>query len=193
MAAAGGLCLLAAGLLLGGELYLTAKGALAGVLIDRSFRQTLEDGKPHRPWSWADMVPVAVLEVPGHGITRTVLSGAAGESLAFGVGHISGTALPNGLGNCVLTAHRDGRFAFLADLAKDDRIFVRTADRTKSYRVVATQVVGQGDFDILAGGGDRLTLVTCWPFRGLSRSTLRYVVSCVGEADATAALSAANG
>jgi sortase A len=179
LAAVGLLCLLAAGLLLGGELYLTAKGALAHVLIDRSFRKTLEDGKPHRPWSWADMVPVAVLEAPDQGVRRTVLSGAAGESMAFGVGHISGTAMPNGPGNCVLAGHRDGDFAFLAGLTKDDRIVVRTAATTRTYKVVSTRVVDAGDYQVLAGGSsDRLTLVTCWPFRSLLRSSRRYVVAC---------------
>jgi sortase A len=179
LATVGVLCLLAAALLLGGELYLTAKGMLAQVLIDRSFQQTLEDGKPHRPWSWADMAPVAVLEAPEQGVQRTVLSGAAGESMAFGVGHISGTALPNRSGNCVLAGHRDGDFAFLADLVEDDRIVVRTAAATKDYKVVSTRIVDAGNYQVLAGGrGDRLTLVTCWPFRGLSRSSRRYVVIC---------------
>jgi len=104
------------GLLLGRHGYLAAKAVVADRLIDRAFLAHLADGRIHRPWGWADMHPIAVLEVGRLGVRRTVLRGASGESLAFGVGHVDGTAPPNAPGNCVLAGHRDRAFAFLADL-----------------------------------------------------------------------------
>ncbi|MBD3868926.1 MAG: class GN sortase [Acidobacteria bacterium] len=164
--------------ILGHDLYLGAKAALARVRIRQAFGLHLADGRSHPPWPWADMAPVARLDFPGRGIRRYVLTGGTGESLAFDVGHIHGTSFPNRPGNCVVTGHRDGRFAFLERLTPGDLVVVRTFGSTREYRVDSGTVVSAGDTTVLANDGDRLTLVTCWPFDGLTRSTLRYVVSC---------------
>ncbi len=82
------------GALLGGQIYLRAKAALAAVLIDRAWEAHLADGREHRPWPWADLRPVARLEVPRLGVRRAILSGASGQSLAFGLAHVSGPGLP---------------------------------------------------------------------------------------------------
>jgi sortase A len=171
--------LLSGGSILGHDLYLGAKELLARVLIRQAFARHLADGNLHPPWAWADMAPVARLEIPDGDIRRYVLTGATGESLAFDVGHIHGTAYPNRAGNCVLTGHRDGRFAFLETLRPGDLVVVRSFRSTRRYRVDSTSVVSAGDTAVLENDGDRLTLVTCWPFNGLTRSSLRYVVSCV--------------
>ena len=145
----------AGGGLLAEQAYLTAKARVAEVLIRRAFEAHLLDGAAHRPWGWADMHPVAQLEVPRLGVVRTVLAGASGSSLAFGPGHIDGTAAPNAAGNCALAGHRDGSFAFLRDLLVSD----------------------MRDVDLLRPTEDsRVTLITCYPFHGLRRSDLRYVV-----------------
>ncbi len=177
-AACGLVLLLGGGSILGGDLYLGAKAALARVLIRQAFSRHLADGELHPPWSWADMAPVARLDFPGRGIRRYVLTGATGGSLAFDVGHIDGTALPNRSGNSVLTGHRDGRFAFLEELEEGDPVMVRTFAVVREYRVASVSVVQAGDATVLENDGDRLTLVTCWPFGGMTPSTLRYVVSC---------------
>src|SRR5262249_22164287 len=103
--AGAGLLLAAGGALLGRGLYLEAKGALARILIERALAAHLQDGRPHRPWSWADTTPIAVLELHRLSVRRVVLEGASGTSLAFGVGHIDGTARPNSPGTCVLAGH----------------------------------------------------------------------------------------
>ncbi len=176
--ACGLVLLLGGGSIMGGDLVLGAKALLARMLIRQSFNRHLADGELHRPWSWADMAPVARLEFPDQGIQRYVLTGGTGESMAFDIGHIHGTADPNRPGNCVVTGHRDGRFAFLEELAKGDTVVVRTYESTREYRIVSTSVVDAGDTTVLENHGDRLTLVTCWPFHGLTRSPMRYVVLC---------------
>ena len=174
-----GLVLLAGGgVILGGDAYLGAKAVLARVLIRDAFHRHLSDGETHRPWAWADMAPVARIELPDRNIRRYVLTGATGESLAFDIGHIHGTSLPNRPGNCVLTGHRDGRFAFLEDLAAGETLVVRTFGSTRRYVVESRTVVQAGDTTVLDNDADRLTLVTCWPFDGLTPSPWRYVVSC---------------
>jgi sortase A len=169
----------AGGMLIAERGWLAAKARVAGVLIDRAFAMHLRDGGSHRPWGWADMHPIARLEVPRLGVRRTVLSGATGATLAFGPGRIHGTADPNGEGNCVLAGHRDGSFAFLEKLRRGDRIVLRTHGGVVSYVVEELIVADRRDASILEGSdGTRLTLITCYPFGGLRRSDLRYVVTC---------------
>jgi sortase A len=172
-------CVILGGLLLGQQVWLAAKAALAAHLIDRAFAAHLVDGKAHPPWSWADTYPVGRLEVPRLGVRRTVLAGASGNSLAFGPGHMNGTVPPNGPGNSVVAGHRDSWFAFLEQLRVGDEVIVTTRDGTRRYRVSRTDVHSMWDTEVAASTRDtRLTLVTCYPFDGLVGSTQRYVVTC---------------
>ena len=177
-AVAGAILLVPGSLLLARAGWVEAKGAAGEVLIHRALAATLEDGKARRPWSWADMHPVARLKVPRLGIERPVLSNATGPSLAFGIGHVDGTAAPAASGNCVLAGHRDSWAAFLADLRVGDAVELEAHGRRAAYRVATTAVVRFDDGRVLRDAGDdRLTLVTCWPFRGWLHSPWRYVVT----------------
>lgn len=158
--------------------YLRAKGILASHLIDRALEAHLRDGRGHRPWGWADFRPIARLEVDRLGVSESVLSGASGASLAFGVGHVDGTALPGDPGNCVLAGHRNRAFAFLRHLRPGDVLRLRTDSGTGRYLVDSARVVRASETAALGTTpGTRLTLVTCYPFNGLLRSPWRYVVS----------------
>jgi sortase A len=157
--------------------YIRAKGLLARHLIDSALEAHLRDGGPHRPWSWADILPIARLEIDRLGVSASVLSGASGASLAFGVGHVDGTARPGLPGNCVLAGHRDRAFAFLRHLEPGDVIRLRTHAGARRYVVDSAQVVRATATGVLRPTpGTRLTLVTCYPFDGLVGSPWRYVV-----------------
>ena len=165
--------------LLADQARLAVKARLAERLIERAFASHLKDGKPHAPWSWADMHPIARLEVPRLGLRRTVLSGCSGSSMAFGPGHIDGTAAPTAAGNCALAGHRDSWFAFLELLRQGDEIRLLSAQGRRRYRVAGLEIRSMHDAGVLAPTARRrLTLITCYPFRGLGRSPLRYVVLC---------------
>ena len=69
------------GTLLGRDLYLRAKGAVAAVLIDRAWAAHLDDGDAHRPWPWADFTPVARIEIGRRGLSPAIA--ANGNRLAF--------------------------------------------------------------------------------------------------------------
>jgi sortase A len=175
----GALLLLPGGFLLARAGYVQAKGALGVALIERALDETLEDGQPRRPWSWADMHPLARLRVPRLGIERAVLSGATGNALAFGIGHVHGTAEPAAPGNCVLAGHRDSWAGFLGGLRIGDEVVIEAPGARKSYLVSSLSVVRLDDGRILDDPGeDRLTLVTCWPLDGWLHSSWRYVVVC---------------
>jgi len=165
--------------LLFGQGWIGAKAALAEVLIERAYAAGLADGRPHPPWSWADMHPVALLEVPRLEIRRIVLSGCSGSSMAFGPGHLDGSARPNGPGNCALAGHRDSWFAFLEQLRPGDRVRLSTREGPRWYRVTNLEVRSMRDAGVLEPRPERrLTLITCYPFGALFPGELRYVVTC---------------
>lgn len=158
--------------------YIHAKAALAQHLIAASWASALK-GESRAPWPWADTRPVARLTVPSRGVELFVLAGTSGRSLAFGPGHVDGTAMPGSGGNSVIVAHRDTHFAFLRDLDPDEVIAVEDlAGRVTRYRVREVAVVDRGDTRPLdPADSPQLTLITCWPFDAVAPGTaLRYVV-----------------
>lgn len=183
--------LLGAGLLaalglwqLGGAATIHAKAALAQVLLERSWAESLEGRERPRPWPWADTYPVARLAVPKLGIEEIVLAGANGRSLAFGPTHLAGTAAPGEAGHSILTGHRDTHFTFLRDLVPGQEIQVQRPDGGwRSYRVVETAVIDARHARLAEGDGrPSLTLVTCYPFDAVEPGgPLRYLVYAEAE------------
>lgn len=122
---------------------------------------------------------MARLTVPSRGISLYVLAGTSGRSLAFGPGHVDGTALPGSSGNSVIVAHRDTHFAFLRNLREDEEITVEdTRGRLTRYRVREVAVVDKSQTRLLdPADSPQLTLITCWPFDAVQPGTAqRYVV-----------------
>jgi sortase A len=157
-----------AGIAKGGWIH--AKARLGQALIARAWQRSEPGGAPLRPWPWADTGPVARLQVPELGVDVFVLNGGTGRTLAWGPGHLAGTALPGGPGNAVVGGHRDTHFAFLRDLSIGSEILAEDrAGHRRRYRVVRRFVTDEHDARVLAQDGDvdRLTLVTCWPFDAL--------------------------
>jgi sortase A len=166
----------------GAGAYVHAKALAAQELLAIAWQRTRSGEAAVRPWPHADTWPVARLAVPRLGVERIVLDGASGRSLAFGPGHLPGTPLPGTGGNSVLAAHRDTHFAFLRALVPGDEVRVETATGpVRRYRVSGSEVVRADDPRVSAqDAGDRLTLVTCWPFDAVQPGTpWRYVVVAV--------------
>lgn len=183
LVAAGVVILGAGGALIGGQAYLGAKASLAAVLIERAWQAHLRDGREHRPWEWADVVPRARLIVPRLGIDRPVLSGASGGALAFGLGHLDGTAAPGRPGLCAIAGHRDTWAAFLREIVSGDEIVLRTRDHERRYRVARIEIVDRSEVGVLEPGlDDRLVLVTCYPFGALRGGPSRYIVTAQARA-----------
>ena len=159
--------------------WIHAKALVAQRLIAYSWERSRDSGLSRRPWPSADTRPIARLTVPSHRVDLYVLEGASGRSLAFGPGHVSGTALPGSWGNAVIVAHRDTHFAFLRDLALGEEIVVEGASNTLArYRVREVTVVDMGETRVLdATDAAQLTLITCYPFDAVLPGTAqRYVV-----------------
>lgn len=173
--------------------YIHAKAILAQVLIKSAWNKSKAEAsrfrarteRVMRPWPWADTYPVARLRAPGHGVDLVVLAGASGRTLAFGPGHVAGTAEPGAsFGNVAIGGHRDTHFRFLKDVKAGDLLRLETEDGSETtYVVERTRVVDQSDASVLGDLGDGaepvrlLTLVTCYPFDAISPGgPLRYVV-----------------
>jgi sortase A len=136
------------------------------------------------------------LEVPRLGIREPVLSGATGSTLAFGIGHVDGSALPGTPGHTVLAGHRDRQLAFLAALTVGDEVILRTHAGHRAYRVGEMRVVGAGETSVLEAepdAPDQLTLITCYPFGGVLPAHLRAVVRCTAQPREAAAPMASAG
>lgn len=163
----------------GSAAVIHAKAWLAQVLLERSWAATLAGAARVRPWPWADTWPVARLQAPDLGVDQIVLAGASGRTLAFGPGHLDGTAPPGSAGHSVLSGHRDTHFHFLERLGAGSDLRVQRPDGAwRQYRVTGTEVIDARRARLAPGDGTALlTLVTCYPFDAVrSGGPLRYVV-----------------
>lgn len=165
---------------LGDGVWIHAKAHLAQHLLQRAWTRTLAGERDVKPWPWADTWPVARLTAPAHGVDLIVLAGASGRTLAFGPGHVDGSAVPGTAGTAIITGHRDTHFAFLARVRAGEAFVIEAPGRTAvTYRVTETGVVDSrtavvaSDHELSA-----LVLVTCYPFDAvIAGGPLRYVVT----------------
>lgn len=166
---------------LGSGAYIVLKAELAQLLIARAWQANLSGGiATERPWPWADMRPIARLELIEQRESLYVLDNDSGRSLAFGPGlRVSSTAPGRG-GNTVISGHRDTHFSALRHIEVGDRIQLQTVrGRLIDYRVTRLRIIDQSENWVAAEHGiDELTLITCWPFDALTpRGPERLVVS----------------
>ena len=118
----GVLVLVGGGVLSGRAAYIRAKAELAGVLIDRAWREEVRTGEAVKPWVWADMHPVARLKIPRIGYDEYVLDNAAPRTLAFGPGMVANGATLGEDGNLAIAGHRTSWFLPLKEVRDGDQI-----------------------------------------------------------------------
>ena len=159
--------------------WIHTKAILAQFLLETAWAETLKGKKEVKPWPWADTWPVSRLTVPRLGISRIVLAGASGSSLAFGPGHLFGTALPGTNGNVVIAGHRDTQFRFLQQLKQGDELLLQANNgKTIQYTITEIRISKDTETKYLADAGvPRLTLITCYPFDAIrAGGPMRYIV-----------------
>lgn len=172
---------LGAGFLLYGA-HIPAKAWLAQMLLDAAWDRRLAGAADTRPWPWADTRPLARLRQARLGVDQIVLEGASGRVLAFGPGHVRGSAWPGEGGNVVISGHRDTHFRWLAALRDGDELLLETQDgRDLRYRVERLAVHHETEVALLDPlAGDQLRLLTCYPFDAVTSGTpQRYVVTAL--------------
>lgn len=158
--------------------WLYGKAQVGQMLLYRAWAKTLEDGKDHKPWPWADHWPVARLISEEHNIDQIVLAGDSGSALAFAPGMNLQAARPGEAGTVLISGHRDTHFRFLRDLKLRSELTLQTQDGTHRYRIEDTKIVDSRTTTIdPALGKDQLVLVTCYPFSSIEvRGPMRFVV-----------------
>lgn len=178
LAAVGALLAVAGLWQIGSALFIPAKAAVAQVLLHRAWDRTLAGEERAKPWPWADTWPVARLKLPTAGADLIVLAGASGQALAFGPGHVAGTAPPGHAGLSMIGGHRDTHLKVLADLTPGSRIEIQRPDgKTRVYRVGVTSIADARKPWNVPVEADGLVLVTCYPFDALiPGGPLRYLV-----------------
>jgi len=150
----------------------------AQLLLETAWSETLNGQMEVKPWPWADTWPVARLSAPDLGISRIVLAGASGSSLAFGPGHLFGSASPGEAGNIIISGHRDTHFSFLKDLKAGDQLQLQSNNKTESYQVTEIIILDKTNVDVIPTDlNNKLLLVTCYPFDAIQTGgPLRYIV-----------------
>ena len=159
--------------------YILAKAELAQWMLHSAWSRTQATGLPAKPWPWADTHPIARLIAADQDTDLLVLAGASGRTLAFGPGHLDGSALPGEPGNAILTAHRDTHFRFLQHVAVGDPIAIELPrGGRRHFRIREMRIVDQGELTFARDTRvPTLTLVTCYPFHAINPGgPLRYVV-----------------
>jgi sortase A len=158
--------------------WLYGKAQVGQMLLSRAWARTLEDGKGHKPWPWADHWPVARLTSEEHNVDQIVLAGDSGSVMAFAPGMNLQAAKPGETGTVLISGHRDTHFRFLQDLKPGSELTVQTQGGSYSYRVEEAKIVDSRTtrIDPTLGEG-QLVLVTCYPFDTLEiGGPMRFVV-----------------
>ena len=118
------------------------------------------------------------LDIPALRLTTPILDDDDTQSLLKGAGHIRGTAMPGGLGNFVVAAHRDTYFRPLAGIKRGMALRVVTPEETFTYVVDSTKIVNPEDLDVLdTGDVPQMTLITCYPFHYIGAAPQRFTVT----------------
>lgn len=159
-----------------------AKAALAQILLERAWTQTLAEGGRHRPWPGAEHWPVARLYFPSLEESHIVLEGDGGHALAFAPGRNLRSGMPGEARTTLISAHRDTHFRRLGALSAGDAIVVETANGSLRYRVTDTRVVDSRHTRARIREVPELLLVTCWPFDAVDPGgPQRFVLSALRE------------
>jgi len=123
---------------------------------------------------------IGLIEIEALDLKYPIVEGADSKQLAYGIGHISGTAAIGSTGNCVLAGHRGSRygtyFKYLNRLSEGDTVKIMDKDgNIHQYEVVSWEVVGPYDNSVKAQGKEtELTLLTCE-----NSGTMRLIYHCI--------------
>ena len=123
---------------------------------------------------------IGLIEIEVLDLKYPIVEGADSKQLAYGIGHIPGTAAAGSMGNCVLAGHRGSRygtyFKYLNRLSEGDTVKITDKDgNIHQYEVVSWEVVGSYDNSIKAQGEEtELTLLTCE-----NSGTMRLIYHCI--------------
>lgn len=159
--------------------WLTVKGAIGQVLLEKAFNRSVNTGINVKAWPWADTWPVAKLTVRSNGRSHIVLEGITGEAMAFGPGRVPSSSDTATQGTFVVGGHRDSHLSFLKNVKHNEVFEITTVDgQTQTFQVKKRFVAdSKQDNLMIRRESHSLVLITCYPFNALQTGgSLRYVV-----------------
>jgi LPXTG-site transpeptidase (sortase) family protein len=109
---------------------------------------------------------LGVIKIPRLGVSQHILEGTL-RQLHYGVGHVTGTALPGAAGNCVLAGHNTTSFRYLSRLSAGDSVILKDGGKEYTYSVFDSFVVLPTELSVLKNVPHEtavLTLITCTPY-----------------------------
>ncbi|WP_439136017.1 class D sortase [Pseudomaricurvus sp.] len=122
-------------------------------------------------------LPLAVLSIERLNLQVPVFSGTDRLTLNRGAGIVDGTAYPGEKGNMVVSAHRDGFFRPLKDIAVGDRITLQTLEGKQIYVVTEMFITDPLDISVLdPTDTETLTMITCYPFYFVGYAPERLII-----------------
>ncbi len=122
---------------------------------------------------------LGTIEIPSIDLNMPLVEGTEDSDIAISAGHMTPTAYPGQIGNCVIVGHRGysfGRlFNRLDELGIGDEIIVNVGENSYTYEVYLTKVVLPTDTSVTnqTNQAKVLTLSTCTP---LFSSDYRLIV-----------------
>jgi sortase A len=159
--------------------WLSGKAYIAQHLLQTAWLQSLAEGTPHKPWSWADISPVARLDIPLLEESLIVLGDASGEAMAFGPGLVGGDPLSADIHTVAVGGHRDTHLAFLEHIPPGSIFILQNlAGTTHRYELLDKQIVDTRTQALtISQANPGLVLITCYPFNARQTGgTKRLVV-----------------
>lgn len=129
------------------------------------------------------------IKIPAISSDLLLLEGSYKKQLGWGAGHVVGTAMPGGAGNCVIAAHRNSAFGSyfsrLGEVNIGNEIVVTYKDSTYKYTVNDIFTITPDETWVLGTDGNAIiTLITCHP---KGSNTQRLIVRGVLSSGAKAA------
>jgi sortase A len=122
---------------------------------------------------------VARIAVPRLRFEAAVREGVDEDTLAYGPGHVPGTALPGDESvreQAVIVVARDVASSFAARLVLGDRVELRTPFGLRNYRVVERRTLKADELKIASGGPSALTFLAPYPSDSIGPAPLRLEV-----------------
>ncbi len=161
---------------------------VGGVIVEADQHKatgTVQSEGPYDYYSLLNATDTGImgrLRIKSIGVDLPIYHGTSDSTLAKGVGHLRGTALPVGGTSLrpVLTAHRGlpeaTLFNDLDRIAVHDTFVVEVFGEVSTYKVIETRVIEPDDTQAISveQGKDLLSLITCTP---LGINTHRILVT----------------
>lgn len=157
--------------------FIKGKAELSQMLLQRAFTAELR-GENAKPWPWADFTTVAEVRAPRLGKKTIVLSGASGETSAFGPAWLGDTPQLGEEGTSVIAGSSGTHLRWLKNVKPGDDIVITRRDGTMlTFKADESRKVRCDEIATDAAPGDRrLLLTTCPPSATAGQEPVRYAV-----------------